>query len=517
MSTWTSSTDFPAPITDDDAVPRVSETVDDRTPITASRIDVGARIGWLLRTHRSVAGLSLRQMSAGLKGYGVSLSAASLSRIESEGHRSPAALDGYARVLGLTDGALRAPVDLLCRTFPYAPEAPPRVAGSLEQFSRAFEAIDVPNPTGAAWQQLAQQHAHGDFGLPRSLIEPHVRRLAMELTRSTGVARFTRIEALSTLRCSAYGDLVADVVRSIVLAPDAQNTWDLVTAVTECPSPGVLDWLASLLRHPSLYVAQGASYGLQGMLVIGGLGLEEWTGLVPHVELARRDAGADPSRRGMLTQLCAALPPRLQETLHETCRPEPTAPRGPAVWSRSRQNLHYVAAEHLARTVTGLMAHPEEPLLARLLFEALFDPRGVRMSTATYTLAFSPFAGTLVQVLLEQRDGLPGDPGGASALRVAAFCHEGETPPGLERLLGSQDETVLQHVLAFCSRGSRPVPQALVDRGLSGVELTVRRTLSCLGMLGDPRLREIAEDPALPSSTRGGARWWIEHGPRVPV
>ena len=88
-------------------MPRNAETIDDRTPLTASRIDVPARIGWLLRTSRSLAGLSLREMSAELKAHDVSLSATSLSRIESEGQRSAAALDGYAAVLGLPDGALR--------------------------------------------------------------------------------------------------------------------------------------------------------------------------------------------------------------------------------------------------------------------------------------------------------------------------------------------------------------------------------------------------------------------------
>ncbi|WP_180934108.1 helix-turn-helix domain-containing protein [Nocardioides ungokensis] len=137
-------------------MPRVSETVDDRTPIAASRIDVAARIGWMMRTHRSVAGLSLREMSAALKGQGAPLSAATLSRIESEGQRSPAALDGYERALGLSDGALRAPVDLMCRTFPYAPEVVARPAPpSLERFSLAFEAIDVASPTGGAWLELA--------------------------------------------------------------------------------------------------------------------------------------------------------------------------------------------------------------------------------------------------------------------------------------------------------------------------------------------------------------------------
>ena len=78
-------------MTDDVAVPRLSGVLDDRTPLTASRIDVAARVGWLLRTHRSVVGLSLREMSVALRDHDVTLSAATLSRIESEGHRSEAA------------------------------------------------------------------------------------------------------------------------------------------------------------------------------------------------------------------------------------------------------------------------------------------------------------------------------------------------------------------------------------------------------------------------------------------
>jgi len=504
-------------MTDDVAVPRSSEAVDDRTPITASRIDVASRIGWLLRTHRSVAGVSLRQMSVALREHGVSLSAASLSRIESEGQRSPAALEGYARVLGLPPGSLSAPVNLLGRTFPYAPDLAPKAAPrTLATVSEAFEAIDVPHPTGGAWLEFSRQQAAG-VGMPRTLMEPLVRRLAYELVRSTDVvARFTRVEALSALRCSEYADVVDSVLRGIILAPDAQNSWDLITVLSERPTPALLAWLGSLLRHESAYLARGATYGLQSMLLLGGLQLEEWVGLLAQLEQAWLAADTDPARRAVLAQLWAALPDpvraRARRDVHHDC-PAP----GPTVWTRDRQNQHYVLAETLAGAVTSRLQHPEEPLLARLLFEAMFDPRGVRMSNATSMLAFSPFAATLVQVLLEQRERLPDETSRAAALRTAAFCHAGEAPPGLEPLLATDDEVEVQHVLTFYSRGTRPVPQATLDRGLCGDEITVRRTLYCLALTGDPRLAALAGDPALPASTRSGARWWLEQGPRVPV
>lgn len=506
-----------AAIPDNCAVPRVSETVDDTTPITASRIDVAARIGWLLRTHRSVAGMSLRQMSAALKGQGVSLSAATLSRIESGGQRSPAALDGYARVLGMPEGALRAPVDSLSRTFPYSPSAAvPTGHKCLDRFSRSYEAIDVVAPTGGGWLEFAREHADAaGFGLPRTLMKPHVRRLSLELARSVGTARFTRHEALTLLRCSAYGDVVIDVLREIVVEPGGQNFWDLMVVGSERATMPFLLWAATLLSHPSIYVVRGASYALQSMLVGGELSLDEWSGLVVHVERAWRDAGDDPARRGVLSPLCSALPPPLQDRLRGTCFPEPAAPPGPQLWSRTRQNVHYVFAESIAREVAARRGHAEEPLLARLLFEAMFDPRGVRMGMATLTLAVSAFSSTLVHVLLEERDRCPDEVSNTAALRVAAFCHVDGDLPGMASLMATPDVTDFQHALTFASRGTRPLPQAAVDRGLSADEMTVRRTLYALGMTGDARLSIIATHSSWPRSTRLGARWWLEHGARI--
>jgi hypothetical protein len=499
-------------------VPRNAETIDDRTPLTGSRIDIAARIGWLLRTSRSVAGLSLREMSAGLKAHGVALSPTSLSRIESEGQRSAAALDGYATVLGLPDGALRAPVDVLCRSFSYAPPAAPEPAShSLARFDESFEAVSAPRPSGGAWLEFARHHASKQgFGLPTSLMEPLVRRLADELCRSVGAAaHLTRYEALALLRCSAYAELVETVLRELILDPDAQVVYDLTSVLSENPTPEVLHWAGTMLRHESIVVARGASYALQNMLVAGGLPAEDWESLVPLFEKAWHEAGADATRRAVLTDLCDALPPLVQEPIRSACRIGAEPPPGPQVWSRSRDNVHYGFARSIAGAASGQLSHHEEPLLERLVFEALFDPRGVRMYTSTELLASSPFARVLAPALIAGRGHGPDEVSRSAALRVATSCHAGEVLPAADPLLRSRNAAELDAAVLIVGRSGRPLPQDALERGLSGGESTVIRTLHCLGMAEDPRLADLASDRALPESTRRAARWWIEHGGRI--
>jgi transcriptional regulator with XRE-family HTH domain len=503
-------------------VPRNAETIDDGTPLTASRIDIAARIGWLLRTSRSLAGLSLREMSAALKAHDVTLSATSLSRIESEGQRSVAALDGYAAVLGLPYGALRSPVDALCRSFSYAPPAPPEpVVNSLQRFSHSVEAIMADHPFGGAWLEFARHHASdGGFGLPTTLMEPHVRRLADELGRSVAfTARLTRYEALALLRCSAYGDLVDSVLREMILDPDAQAIYDLTSVLSESPTPALLQWAGTMLRNESIIVARGASYALQSMLVIGGLPVHDWEGLVPHFARAWHDAGSDPTRRTVLTDLCAALPPPVQAQIRETCRVEagstPGSPPEPPAWSRSRRSAHHGFARSIAADACARLRHHEEPLLERLLLEAMFDPRGVRMATSTMLLASSPFARVLAPLLVERRGDGPDAASRPAALRIALWCHNGEEVPDADALLEAGETTDFELAVMLVGRSGRPLPHHALERGLSGAETTVRKTLQALAMAEDPRLGAIASDRRLPESTRRGARWWLDRSGRI--
>jgi hypothetical protein len=461
-------------------------------------------------------------MSAALKAHDVTLSTTSLSRIESEGHRSHAALDGYAAVLGLPDGALRSPVDILCRSFSYGPPAPPEPAldrrTSLERFSESFEAITAEGPSGGDWMRFARHHASGrGFGLPTTLMETHVRRLADELCRSAAVAaELPRYEALAQLRCSVYGDLVGTVLRELILDPDAQVVYPFTSVLSEHPTPALLHWAGTMLRHESIVVAQGASYALQSMLVIGGLTVEDWESLVPQFTSAWHDDGSDAARRTLLADLCAALPPSVQAQVRSTCCPvEVEAPAGPQVWSRGRRNGHYRFARSIAGAACAQLGHHEEPLLERLLFEAMFDPRGVRMSNASLLIASSPFAGVLAPLLVERRGDGPDEASGYAALRVAASCHAGEELPAADPLLASADPTEFELAAAIVGRSGRWLPHEALERGLSGAETTTRMTLHGLGMAADPRLVDIAADRRRSDSARRGARWWAERGGRI--
>lgn len=501
---------------DNQRVPRVSEPLDDTTSLDASRIDVGARIGWLLRVSRSAGGFSLRQMAAALEEHGVSVSAATLSRIESEGVRSVVALEGYAAVLGLRQGSLRVPVDMVCRSFSYAPslQLPPSKP-DLERFSRACRAVDADQPTGGDWLEFSHQHTDvSPFGLPDHLMAPHVRRLALELCRSVGLARFLRWESLLWLRTTAYGDLVAEVVKDVLRDPGIQIVDDLASAVVERPSKSVVAWAGGLLCDPSALVVRAVSYAIQSMLVTGGLELSDLESLPPAFDRAWRVAEGDQVRREALSALRAALPPPVQRQLTADGPSHPSAP-GPKVWTRDRQNAHYGFVTSLAREVTTARGLPDDPMLARLLFESMYDPRGVRMTTSTLLIAGSPYAAELVHVLLARRGCGPDDGTRQAAARVAAFCHVGEELPDVASLLCAPDPHEFQHALRIFGDAGHHLPESALERGFDGDEMLVCHTLTALGRAGDPRLEKIAADAARPGNVRATAAWWLRHGPRI--
>jgi hypothetical protein len=100
---------------------------------------------------------------------------------------------------------------------------------------------------------------------------------------------------------------------------------------------------------------------------------------------------------------------------------------------------------------------------------------------------------------------------------VATVCHSGEDVSGVDGLLDSRDDAEFVQAVTIVGRSGGALPTRSLTRGLSADETTVRQTVYCLGMAGDPRLAGIAEDPALPPTTRRAARWWIEQGSRVLV
>ncbi|MFC6286200.1 hypothetical protein ACFP3Q_07860 [Nocardioides sp. GCM10027113] len=497
-------------------MPRASETIDDATPLEGSRIDVGARIGWLLRTHRTVAGLSLRQMSASLGEVGVRASAATLSRIEGEGNATSSLLDGYTTVLGLPTGQLWTAAAMLRRSFSYAPPATDDTVRDLDSYSAACDAVMGEAPTGGDWLIFARHHATpAGFGLPYSLVTPLVRRLAQECARGSRTARAVRQEALSLLMKGPYRDHLASALMELVDEPDNQSFFLLTGVLGDVPTPEVVHWAGRRLSGATRFHVWGGSYVLQGLLVGGGVTLETWMEVVPAVEAGWRAAGDDADRAAALRELCATLPLAVQAQLPTDVWAAPTSPRATVRWDRAADNDHYTFARRIAREVTSRLDQPAEPMLERLVFEGCFEPRGTRLSMACWLTSLSAFAHTTAEVVLERLRSAPDAESRAAALRLAVFCHDGRSVPGQDRLLADATPAELPQVLTLLGRSGATLPEEALRRGLAGDATAVRQTLFCLGMAGDPRLATLADDPAQPDDVRRGARWWLRAGPRI--
>ena len=157
---------------------RPAEVVEDTTPLDGARIDVGRRIGWLLRVTRLAHGMSLGETARLVSAAGPRSSPSRLSLVETGGVRNGQVVDAYEQVLGVETGRLRAAVDVLCRTFPYAPaDQAPELArpSDLATFDAAVEPVLTGGAGASEWFTFVREHASGaGYGLPSALMRPLV-------------------------------------------------------------------------------------------------------------------------------------------------------------------------------------------------------------------------------------------------------------------------------------------------------------------------------------------------------
>lgn len=497
-------------------VPRTPSLADDRSALDGARIEVPPRIGWLLRVSRTSGGIPLRTMAEDLRQLGLRTSASALSRIEAEGQRHGAVIDGYEQVLRATPGSLRAAVDVLCRTFEHAPpdQDPDLRPATLAGYSAAVDAVLGDSPTGGEWLRFAREHAGGrGFGLTAAQMEPLVARLASELSRSVGVAYTSRYEALARLRCSPYGDVVEDVVTAIVRAPGTGAVIDLMIVLSEHPTPRLLAWAGELLADEQRAVMLGATLVLENLRTVGGLTASDWRVVVPCFVDAY--AAADQTRRVALTRLFKTLPPHTRAAIRAGLPAALEHVPGPSDWTRTRRNRHFGICRELAARACVDVGLPEQPLLARLLFEVLYDFRSTRAGTSSFLLVASPFAEALHPMLVEAAV-----TGADEATRVGAqgavtLMQTGRQVPDVAGWLDASDDELVEVAAVALGQAGVPLPDASLEAGLAGDEMRVRKALYAAGMASHPRLAEISSDPGRPAEVRARAAWWVREGGRV--
>ncbi|MFT4287301.1 hypothetical protein [Nocardioides sp.] len=491
---------------------RNAEEIVDLTPLAGRQIGIGARIGWLLRTWRVSSGTSLRTI---VKRLGGAYSAATLSRIETNAVRNGTAIDAYETALGLPHGALRVPVEVLCRTYSYSPTdlSPYRPPASLDDFTAVVAAV-CDRPTAGNWLRFAEHHSDGPFGLPAGSVRPLVSQLASELGRGLGAAYYCRYEALARLRCGLYADVVLDVVREQVLADGAQRPFDLMSAVSEHPTPELMTWFGELLlTSDSVPLFRATCLGIQNVRGVGGLGERDWSAMVPAYAEACRRYAEDEARGETLVNTLAACPPEFRRRVAALLDWPLPPQRRPRSWTADRRNVHFRYACEIAAEVAR--GRPGEPMLARLVFELIFDFRAANAVTSAFLLGASVFAEDLVAAL--ESVSLHGPDVTTRHGAGSAFGNL-MLPPrtsDVEPWLSSDDPVIQQTGLALAGYGGIRLDATRLRRYLGGGPNLAGRALFSAGMSEHPALADVARDTSLPRDIRQGAAWWLEEGGRV--
>lgn len=488
--------------------------IDDSTALNGPTVDVGARIGWVLRmarmSHAEAPGLD---HVAGAVGTNITR----LHRAETGSLRSGRLADGYESTLGLEPGTLRAPIDIACRTFPYAPadRDPGDPITSVREMSRLTEAVGGGGVTGGQvtggqWLRWARALAQpGSIALPESTARELVTLLVAELSRATAHAYPSRYEALALVRCSGYGHVVLEVAEAELSDPHVQVAYDLMSAIGEAPTPDAVAWCLGLLGSERPRSVVGAALALEGMAEVSG-DPAFWTALVGPL-LDHFDRAAPGSvAHGWLSHLIRLVPRAV--LTREGRRPGQPLAEGADItdWSRSRLNDHWSVCQDRAQEATTALGLADQPMLTRLLFEIAMGPHESRAVTSYMLLGAIPgMAAVVGPQVAEIADGHPDPVVRERAGRRLSGALHGHDHDIVDRWLASGTADQRERALRLAGAAGRTLPSSLLEGEPS------EGVVYALGMTGHPALRRLARDASRSDDVRGAARWWLARGPRI--
>lgn len=493
------------------------KVLEDRTSLSGDRVDVAARIAWLLRTSRLVApatrSLPQYAMVDRLARVGLTVSRNWVHRLEAGELRSGVGAEGYERVLGLEPGRLRAAIDIACRSTPESPvdSDPGELLDDVMELSEATDAVLGDRPTGWQWFTWARQFSRDEVrGLRVPVARRLIGRLSDELGRSVDVAYDARYEALAALRGGPYGQLVIETVRETIDDEHVQVVMDLVSVVTEVSDPDAFELCVGLVCDDRSHVVQAAVHGLENLLSAPTEHEHDWRRLGAVAVRAFNDADPDSDQAHALAHLLRLLASR-RVRLERPARPlPPTASLDrPGRASTAEQ---WGRCLQLADEICDAVGLGHEPMLARLLFDLLISWSSNRAFPSSRILAALPFAPVVVDHVVAFVEDEP-DPllRGRMLGRVAMVAGV-DAPDGVERWLHDPELRPAGLVL-LAHGGVQPPAEQL--RAMLADRASWRRALYAAGMTGHPVLQDVRTDGAVSAEVRGAAAWWSARGGRV--
>ncbi|GGO71400.1 hypothetical protein [Nocardioides deserti] len=507
----------------------------DPTPVTDLGVGVDQRVAWLLSTNRLLGPDPELARRDGflkvLKEQGVQVDNTRVSRWESGLQPVPGRVVAtYERVLGLPEGAVVSVAAGLRRGFGSAP--PPRETSLRDEdlTSGSFEGmLDVAehgDASGALWLRLAEQLHKFDRVFLRK--EEWIRlcgQLVEELGVAVGPAYVRRYEAAATmLRHRAAQRPMLRAIGSFVVHPDTQVVAPVLNLLTELPDAPAGDLVLRLLgsedgnlRRAAASVAaykvarghlRGDALGQLETAVLGALrrsdpldGRLDFFDLAVHLpdDSWERVSGGLRTRRafGMVTQARA------------------TSELVPHV--RTVAIVAELAATAQAQTPTQHSREPD-PMLRRLLREALLHVHKPRRHHAALVIAASPYAPAVAEQCL-RLTGHPNDLLAARAWTVLMrIGHGGREDKVVRRARTEERPTLRARALVNVGMACAGLPEedatALADAVTTQQRPADRHaTLFALGMQGATELKALAEHDQ--QDIRRGASWWLERGPAI--
>lgn len=498
--------------------------ITDNTPLDGDRIDLGARIGWLLRVNREARGLGQRQLAVRLAELGVENSSFPvLSRMESGGLRRRRLIEGYERVLELQPGSLVSAVQMLCENSPYAPrdgDSKESMPSTLDLLDRVCEPLMAAIPsaprtiTGGQWMEFGRVSRGTGLLLPTSLARPILSELIHQLGMSVEAAFRTRYLALQDLYRTGYADLIESLVIEYVDQPGCAVMNDLLAAAGEMPSARLFEWLLGLLGGPDPVRARAASLALETVAALEWAGSQEWRRVAEIVVRVYPDPATPPARREGLARLATHLPAVHQCWITASLGAAVSPTRSPISWEPTRRhNAHLNFAHQLARLGCDAAGVEEQPMAQRLVFEMLYDPRSSRAFTSTMLLGSSPLGPGLVRGCISLGINRAPDPVTRSGcIEAMVGLHGDWKADELEPILRSVDPAAQSRLLISAGHRGVELPEDLI-RGFLADPLLRRDAFYYLGFAGHPMLDDLthAADPDVAVS----ARWWRAQAPRV--
>lgn len=497
---------------------RSPDVIVDPSPLDAPSVNVPLRVGWLLRTSRlnpeNRSALTANRFAAAL-GVGPAV----ITKWEKGTEDIDATgIEGYERLIDLPAGSLRGIIEITRRAFRYPVNprlSPPRPPDDLAELSALVWPAMHGEPKGIDWLHFADAlNTDGPLLLPDFTAAPVLDRLASELARSVGSAYLTRYEAMARLRTGRYHDVALNSLLTFALAEDAQVSIDLLDVAGELPSAELFRAMCRLLVDDRVAVFHGACHSISNMAALGGITKAEMRDSVPLLVRAYNALAHEPSRHARMSDLFRNLPPGVQSTAREHLDRPPT-PVPPARAVVSRESPVYRAVQGVAEDIRSELPMRENPMLERVLFEAMFDGLWKRQYIASLFLMAVPYRDVISRHVARLADRHGRREVREAAIELSLRTGHSAALTTAEDWAMSGDVRRQGPALVTLGHWATNVDGRILEHTVRGDWELARRALYAAGMSGSPILRTWADDPARSDQVRAAARWWIGVGGRV--